>query len=121
MRDRPSLEALLEAARQTLRDDLAPTLEGDARYRALMAANAIAIALRQMAAGDAPQREEAARLRDLLGEDGDLETLNDALAQAIREGRFAPGDSAHDACFAHLLETTRAKLAESNPKALDGA
>jgi len=121
MRDRPSREALLEAARRTLRDDLAPTLAGDARYRVLMAANAIAIALRQMAAGDAPEREETARLQGLLGEEGDIETLNRALAAAIRGGRFGPGDAAHDACFAHLLETTRAKLAESNPKALDGA
>ena len=46
MRAENDISALLAAAREVLRTDLMPELAGDARYRAAMIANAMAIALR---------------------------------------------------------------------------
>jgi hypothetical protein len=46
MRAENDISALLAAAREVLRTDLMPELSGDARYRAAMIANAMAIAMR---------------------------------------------------------------------------
>ncbi len=53
---------LLELARRELLDNVLPTLEGDARYRARLVANAMKIAAQEMARG-AP--DSAATARDL--------------------------------------------------------
>jgi hypothetical protein len=51
---------LLDEARRTLRDDLAPRLEGEARYLALLAANAVATARRALAVAAPLAAAEAA-------------------------------------------------------------
>lgn len=53
MRDEPSGAALLDAARRALMDEVLPGLEGRPRYVALMVANAIGIAAREIGAADA--------------------------------------------------------------------
>jgi hypothetical protein len=48
----PGAADLLAIARSTLLDDVIPALDGDARFKALMVANAIAIAARMVEVGD---------------------------------------------------------------------
>ena len=53
MRDEPSGAALLDAARRSLMEEVVPGLSGRPRYVALMVANAIGIAAREIAQADA--------------------------------------------------------------------
>jgi hypothetical protein len=123
MKVEPSAADLLEIARATILAEIAPSLPETKRYAALMAANALAIAGRDLAAGrTAPA--EIARLAALLGDwtpPGDeawaLREGTALLARRIREGRFDEGD-ARARLRAHLLEATRSRLAVSNPRAL---
>ncbi|MCJ2051460.1 DUF6285 domain-containing protein [Methylobacterium sp. J-070] len=77
MQDDPSGAALLDAARRALTEEVVPGLEGRPRYVALMVANAIGIAAREIAEAD---RLQAASERVLAG-DG-----VEALVRAIRAG-----------------------------------
>jgi aminoglycoside phosphotransferase (APT) family kinase protein len=95
VRPAPSLAALLGIARDVVRADLASVLDGDQRYKALMAANALGIVMRQIDALDTGGGADAA-----------------ALAAKIRAGDGTPED------HALLTAQTRATLAESNPRAL---
>ncbi|MEX2311579.1 MAG: phosphotransferase family protein, partial [Rhodospirillales bacterium] len=95
VRPRPSLDALLGIARDVVRHDLASVLDGDQRYKALMAANALAIVSRQIEGLDSGSDETAK-----------------ALAAQIRKGEGTPEN------HALLLARVRATLAESNPRAL---
>jgi hypothetical protein len=126
MNDRPDATELLEIARRTLLDEILPRLPEELRYSARMVANAMAIAMREHAAGDAPAQAELARLRNLLAEQPQpltgaalyaaLAGYNRRLATEIRAGRFDSRDRA--ALLAHLEKTTTDKLAVANPKAL---
>lgn len=131
MRERPTGEELLIIARKVLREELMPLLPAERRYDALMVANAMAIAARQMAFGDAPERQERQDLSDLLGEtvqeDG-ATAVSDALADLyrtlsakIRGGEVDPGTPSHDAVRAFLFNVTVQKLRESAPKILETA
>ena len=53
MRDEPSGAALLDTARRSLMEEVVPGLSGRPRYVALMVANAIGIAAREIAQADA--------------------------------------------------------------------
>ena len=105
MRKNPSGPALTEIATTT--EAAAVPEAGNANYIAAMIRNARAIAERQAAAGDVPERAETASLRD-----DSLEDLNRALARAIRQG------NAPDGTHAHLTAVMRGELAESNPRYL---
>ncbi|MHB8766326.1 MAG: DUF6285 domain-containing protein, partial [Deferrisomatales bacterium] len=70
MVDRPGGAELLTAARSLLRDELLPLLPADRRYGALMAANAMAIAARDLELGERLARQDAAELAEFLGEPG---------------------------------------------------
>ena len=131
MRDRPDGRELLEAARETLLEDLLKTVPAAHRYTALMIANAMAIAAREQEFGRKPLERELARLCRLFNESApqhggrealqrDLEERNRRLAHTIRGGRYDRLDESHQAVWDHLLETTREKLRESNPKYLNG-
>ena len=126
MNDRPDAVELLEIARKTLVDDVLPRLPQELRYTGLMIANAMAIAAREQAGGDAHAQAELARIGELLGERSQpqagealhaaLADYNRRLADAIRAGRF---DGARRAALVDHLEKTGAdKLAIANPKAL---
>jgi len=95
--DRPAAAELLAVARKSLLEDLVPALPEDKRYQALMVANALAIAGREL---EQPPREDAAAL--------------EALARAIRAGRH-DGDAV---VHARLLAWARARTAATNPRAL---
>lgn len=128
MRDRPSPAELLAVARQVVRDTLLDALPGDRRYDALMVANAIGIAARQVEYGIAPEREELHALAALLGEDTEADTAEGVHARLvifyrrlvadIRAGRCDPGTAQARAVRDHLWRVTVQRVRESNPKAL---
>jgi len=96
-RPAPSLDALLNIARDIIRYDLASVLDGDARYKALMASNALSIVSRQI---------------DALDIQDDTADERSALAAKIRKGEGSVED--HARLFAGVIET----LKFSNPRAL---
>jgi hypothetical protein len=124
--DRPDATELLEIARRTLLDEILPRLPEELRYSARMVANAMAIAAREHAAGDAAAQAELARLGNLFAERPQpltgaalyaaLAGYNRRLATEIRAGRF--DDRERVALLEHLEKTTADKLAVANPKAL---
>ena len=126
MNDRPNAAELLKAAREAFSAELLPALPEALRYTALMVANAIAIAERELTGGDTAARAEHERLRRLLPEcsasvaaaglSDVLARYNQRLAEDIRAGRF-DGEQ-RGALLQHLRVTTGEKLAVSNPKAL---
>ena len=125
MNDRPDAIELLEIARRTLLEDVLPRLPDELRYRGLMIANAMAIAAREHAVGDAAASAELVRLHELYGEPqptltgGTLYTAlsdcNRRLVADIRAGRCDGWAGLRD----HLERTTADKLAVSDPKVLD--
>jgi len=127
MNDRPDARELLEIARDAFIEEVLPAVPETLRYTALMVANAIAIAQRELARGDAALREEFGRLSDLLSERAvaprgealraAVEGYNRRLASAIRAGRFDGEERGR--LFEHLRCATEEKLAVSNPKALN--
>ncbi len=128
MNDRPDARELLGAARDAFTAEILPVLPEALRYTGLMIANALAIAQREIEAGDASARAEHARLcrlfsgapEALAGEAlyGALAVYNQRLSHDIRVGRFDGRERA--ALLEHLRRTTEEKLAVSNPKALHG-
>ncbi|MBK6981188.1 MAG: hypothetical protein IPH30_06620 [Betaproteobacteria bacterium] len=125
MKVEPTAADLVDIARATILSDIVPALPGDPRYAALMAANALAIAGRDLALPSTSE-DEIARLAALLDDWSPAadpgEALKDAtarLAARVREGRFDEGE-ARVRLLAHLRETTRARLAVSNPRLLAG-
>ena len=129
MNERPDARELLAAARDAFNADILPTLPQALRYTGLMIVNAMAIARREIEAGDGPGLAECGRLRRLLLSQGDelrhgsaltgvLEGYNRRLANEIRAGRF--DGVARAEMLEHLRLTTEDKLAISNPKALPG-
>lgn len=128
MNDRPNARELIGTARDAFTAQILPVLPEALRYAGLMIANALAIAQREIGAGDAPARAEHERLCKLLSETpealtgealyGALAVYNQRLSRDIRAGRFDGRERA--AMLEHLLRTTEEKLAVSNPKALHG-
>ncbi len=129
MRERPTGGELLTIARKVLREELMPLLPEERRYDALMVANAMAIAARQIAFGDAPERRERQNLAGLLDETVDGATavseavgdLYRALSAKIRSGEFDPGTPRHDAVRSFLLDVAVQRLRESAPNYLKAA
>ena len=111
MRDKPDATDLLETARKTLMEGLLPHLAPEHRYRAHLVGAAMATVSRELAAGYGWQEEERTALARLLGQDGDLETLNRAFATKLRAGAFDDGGDA----YAILVRANAARLAECNP------
>jgi RNA polymerase-interacting CarD/CdnL/TRCF family regulator len=129
MTDRPDGAELLAIARRSLLDELLSILPEDRRYTARMVANAMAIAARELEAGDDPRRAEVERLcviynvaPPVAGDRRTLEAasrrLNHRLAAEIRAGMLDAAGPRREAVRAHLLQTAIAKLRLSNPKYL---
>lgn len=111
MRDKPDIADLLATARTALMEGLLPNLPPEHRYRAHLVAAAMATAARELAAGQGPEEAERAALARLLGEDGDLESLNRVFAAKLREGAFDGSEGA----YAILARSIATRLAECNP------
>lgn len=104
--DVPDARELVEAVRDYLSDDLGPGLEGRHRWLARVAANALAIADRELELG--PEHAAAHRRRlDELGHPDDA-----ALGAAIRAGDL---DDRWEELGAALAATVLDKLAVANP------
>ena len=111
--DRPTAAELIEAVIEFLADESASAVSEQATFHRRVARNALAIALRDLRDGPAPDAAERQRLAELLGRDGDLATLNAELARRIRN-RAPSLDRTR--LLAHLRATARDKLALANPR-----
>ena len=85
MTDRPDARELVEAVAQWLAQDLAPALDKGTRFQALVAAQALAIAARELVHGEAFAAEDHVAFTRLIGEAPDARRT---LADALRAGRL---------------------------------
>lgn len=108
----PDAADLLQAVIEWL-EESQPGRQGRDAYLALVARNAVAIVQRELRQGPQAMAEASARMRALLGQDGSYETLNAALAAALRDGRLAADDPR---LLAHLAAETQARLDIDQPK-----
>ena len=113
MQDRPSAEKLLAAARAFLNETAMPQLSGQAAFHARVAGNVLDILARELALAPGFNKAEQARLESLLGEDGDLATLNRKLCEKIATGEM---DLSNDVLKNHLIRVTMGKLAIDQPR-----
>lgn len=96
---------LLDEAARLLREELAPTLSGEARYTALLAAKAVAMARREAGMKEAPQEDAAALAAAIRAgaHDGDRALHDRLLAQAARRAWVAdPGALTAEERAAHI-------------------
>jgi hypothetical protein len=115
----PDAARLLALARAELLNEILPNLEGEARYRARLIANALKIAAHELAAGAADQAQAA---RELAAFAATLASAalppevatgaaaaGPALRDALRAGAL-DGDAAFHALLVRLTERRRAAL-----------
>ncbi|MBO0849895.1 MAG: phosphotransferase family protein [Pseudonocardia sp.] len=108
--DRPTVHELLDAARGFLTDELTGAeLDQRVRFHARVAANALAIARRELLVGQAQRAEHAERLAALGCAD------DHALVAAIRSGTL---DARRDEVLDAVRALTTAKLTVANPRYL---
>ena len=111
--DRPSVDELLEAVEEFLRDHAMPNLPGHLSFHARVAANVVGIARREFAQSDQIEADQSARLEAILGHEGELRALNRELCDNIREGRIALDDSA---LMDHLQKFAIEEIGVDNPR-----
>ncbi len=126
MNNTPDGVELLRAAQKLLREHLLPGVSKEQRYEVLMVANAMAIAARELQAGESDLREELRMLSELYGDTAVAEagsslkekvaTLNKRLATDIRSG-VLDGACAQGVRTLLKVQVT-ARLRVSNPKYL---
>lgn len=116
MRDRPDAARLLAQARATLLSELLEALPGDRRYTALMVANVLAIAEREIESGAAVAREEAASLARVFPDTSQRPPAEKEaeLARQIRAGERDASSAVHELLF----ESCVRRLRVTNPKHL---
>ena len=107
MQDKPDAPMLLAEVQTELKTGIAPG------FQQAVAANAIALALREQDKAAAGHAAEHARLVELLGHDGSLDALNRLLATRIREGAMDRTDST---LTRHLILTTIEKMIVDQPR-----
>ena len=112
----PDAAGLIAIALKTFRETVLPAVPAEQRFAALMIANALSIAERELTVRDDPALADS--LRRLTGADGDAETLSRRLCAAIAEGAFDDRLGHGDELREVLWALTRARLAVSNPKHL---
>ncbi len=81
-------------------------------FLARVADNARALLDREAALGQTAEAEERARLKALLGVEGDFADLNAKLCEALRSSAMGPRDPA---ILAHLRATAIARIAIDQP------
>ena len=113
MQDRPSAEKLLAAARAFLSEPPMPQLSGQAAFHARVAGNVLDILARELELAPHFNQAEQARLESLLGESGDLVTLNRLLCAKIAAGEL---DLSNETLKIHLIKVTMGKLAIDQPR-----
>jgi hypothetical protein len=127
MQDRPTYVELLAAVRGFLERDVVPALEGTKKFNARVAANVLAIVVRELEAESEQLAAEWQRLdalltvepipTDLRSLKGHLLERNEELCGRIRSGEADTGKF-RQAVMMHVRQTVRDKLAVANPKLL---
>jgi len=84
--DRPSVDELLEAVEEFLRDHAMPALPGHLSFHARVAANVVGITRREIAQSDQIEADQLQRLVGILKHEGSLKDLNRELSEKIRSG-----------------------------------
>jgi hypothetical protein len=120
MPDRPGPAELAEAVREFLESEVLPTVEDSRlRFRVLVAANALAIAQRDLELGERLVEEEIALLQDLVGpipasSAGERRiSLNRELARRVRRGDVPNGT------LQALRRIAELKLRAASPRYLE--
>jgi hypothetical protein len=141
VRDHPDTPLLVATARRTLLEQIVPQLPAEARGTALMIARALAVVAARVEVDAAAataieggaEIPELAALGGLLGLDAAgarrisgtreaaIRYLSRELQLRIRGGDFDPPGERHQALQDFTFAITRAKLRESNPKALEAS
>lgn len=124
MRYRPTAVELLDAVRAFLEDEVVPATGDDRlRFRARVAANAVAIAAREVAAGAAPSDADAAELAALLGVEDPRErglSADEAAAELAAElARRIRAGEAPAAALAVAQRSVARALAVASPRYLE--
>ena len=112
MREQPSAAELIDAVAGFIASEIAPTLTGRLAFHARVAINALAIVKRELELGPAADLADAARLKALLGMDGDNAELTEELCRRIENGEIAADDPA---LIDHLWASTLDTLAVDQP------
>lgn len=129
MNDRPTAVELIDAVRHYLEAELLPTLtDSRQRFQALISANVLAIAGRELAGEESQLCEEWELLTALLGADGPRPEGMTALRQAVWQAnarlcaRIRAGDFDAPPSFRTAVATVRQlvvrKLEVANPRYL---
>jgi hypothetical protein len=134
MQDRPDLKELIESVRRFLEEEVVPVAEDPRlRFRALVAANVLAVAARERELEETLLREELRRLAEVVApgtpaaagseeavSTADLrrqvESLNGELVRRIRAGTIAAGPGSP--VWEHVRKTAAEKLLVANPARL---
>jgi hypothetical protein len=112
MQDEPRPEELIKAVADFLRNDIAPQITGHDAFKLRVSVNALDLVTRQLELEQGSDAAEAARLSQLLGEEGSLAELNRTLAGRIARGEL---DLQTPGLADHLWQTTMDKLAVDQP------
>ncbi len=112
MQDNPQPQEIVTAVSVMLRDTILPQLEGRATFDLRVAINALELVARQLTHADSSSAAERARLKVLLGTEGDLTALNHALSRMIEAGTLTLDDPG---LREHLWATTMDKLKIDQP------
>ncbi len=110
--DRPDARELIDAVTAWLGSELIPSLEGGARFEAMVAAHGLMIAARELELGDEHAALDTAAFAALLPDADRGGDLGPTLAEAIAGGDF---DDELPAVAAVLREHVRRKLAIARP------
>jgi hypothetical protein len=86
MTGHPTAIELIEAVSRFIDERAKPQLSGRDAFMARVAVNALATVKRELEQGPAAEAQAAERLAALLGHDGDLPALNDALCDKLASG-----------------------------------
>jgi uncharacterized protein DUF6285 len=120
VRDLPTGPALLALARDVLLRDLMPLLPPNAHLEARLVANSMAIAEREVEAGDRPAQEILHELGKLYSEPGSGKPeLLARLARDLRVGAFEASEPRGQHARHILWRLTIAKLRSANPRFLN--
>lgn len=112
MQDDPSPLAVLDAAIGHLRENVLPKLDTRGQFEMRVTMSALSLVRRTLALTPESDAAEVLRLRELLGEGGDLASLNASLCARIRDGAV---DLKTPSLFDHLYKTAVEKLAVDQP------
>jgi hypothetical protein len=116
LHDRPTLRELLEAVHAYITGEVVPAAsDRRARFRALIAANVLQIAARELTAAAGDEAAEEACFERLELRAGSLDERRRELARRIRAGAYDEGP-ARAAALAYARESVRRKLAVANPR-----